>query len=82
MNYTKVFNLIETTKIPIRWQHLATTQVAELPNLNWEWVATHLWTFTANYLSDTQLNRRGTLVMGEEFNGLELWRALHRECCG
>ena len=81
-NYSYVFSLIEGEKVPIRWRFLATTRVAELPYMNWEWMATHLWTFTANYLSDVQLNRRGTLVMGEEFNGLELWRALFRENCG
>ena len=81
-NYCKIFDLVETTKSPIKWAALASTQVAELPFLDWQWVATHLWTFTANYLTDTQIERRGTLCMGEEFNGLELWRTLYRENCG
>ena len=82
INYSIIFNLIEGEKVPIHWRLLASTRIEELPHMNWEWMSTHLWTFTANYLSDVQLNRRGTLVMGEEFNGLELWRALFRENCG
>ena len=81
-NYSTVFNLIENTKSPIRWNSLATTVARELPYLDWQWVATHIWTFTAGFLVDTQLSRRTTLVMGEEFNGIELWRSLFRESCG
>ena len=64
-NYSSVFKLIEITKGPIKWNSLATTYVRELPYLDWQWVATHIWTFTAGYLIDTQLNRRCNLVMGE-----------------
>ena len=42
----------------------------------------HVWTITGGYFSDTQLNRRTDLTLGEEFNGLELWRALFNENCG
>ena len=81
-NYSKIFDLVEGTKVPIKWATLSTAYVQELPFLDWQWVATHIWTFTANYLNDTQIERRGTLCMGEEFNGLELWRTLFRENCG
>ena len=57
-NYSRIFNLIEITKGPIKWNSLATTYVRELPYLDWQWVATHIWTFTAGYLIDTQLSRR------------------------
>ena len=46
-NYSRIFNLIETSKSPIKWNSLATTYVPELPYLDWQWVATHLWAFTA-----------------------------------
>ena len=45
-------------------------------------MASHLWTFTGGFLTDSQLNRRTNLTLGEEFNGLELWRALCMENCG
>ena len=81
-NYSRIFELIETNKTPIKWATLARTQIADLPYLDWQWIATHLWTFTGNYLSDSQLTRRAALVGGEEFNGLEYWRALYSENVG
>ena len=81
-NYAKVFELIERQKTPIDWNTLATTRVAELPYLNWQWVATHLWSFTGAYLTDIQLTDRATLSGGQEFNGLEHWRALFLQNCG
>ena len=81
-NYTRIFELVEGNKVPIRWADLDTTQIPELPYVDWKWIATHLWTFTGNYLSDTQLVRRSTLVGGEEFNGLEYWRSLFSENVG
>ena len=81
-NYALVFDLIEQQKTPIDWNLLATTRVAELPYLNWSWVATHMWSFTGAYLTDNQLTNRSTLVGGQEFNGLEHWRALYLQNCG
>ncbi len=81
-NYSRIFELIESNKIPIRWAQLANTHVEDLPYLDWQWIATHLWTFTGNFLSDAQLTRRAALVGGEEFNGLEYWRALYSENVG
>ena len=81
-NYSKIFELIENNKTPIKWADLDATTIAELPYVDWKWIATHLWTFTGNFLSDTQLVRRTTLVGGEEFNGLEYWRSLFSENVG
>ena len=81
-HYTEVFKIIENNKSPIRWSELRATYVQELPNLNWEWVASHLWSFTSSFLTDTQLDRRMALVQGEEFNGIEFWRALYQENIG
>ena len=33
-NYAKIFDLVEQSKTPINWHQLATSWVAELPNLN------------------------------------------------
>ena len=72
-NYAKVFELAESSKIPIRWEMLPTTHIPDLPYLNWSWIATHIWTFTGSFLTDNQLLRRSTLTLGQESNGLELW---------
>ena len=81
-NYSKIFDLIEKQKAPIHWRSLATTQVTELPYDNWEWVATHIWTFIGGYVNDILLSRRSTMTNGEEFTGLELWKAIFQENCG
>ena len=81
-NYSTVFRMVEKEKAPISWASLAATRNPELPYVNWQWMATHLWTFTGQFLTDTQLQRRTDLTLGEEFNGLELWRALYGENSG
>ena len=74
--------MVEKQKAPISWASLAATRNPELPYVNWQWMATHLWTFTGQFLTDTQLQRRTDLTLGEEFKGLELWRALYGENSG
>ena len=81
-NYATIFKLVETNKARIDWISIANTKTPELPYLNWSWISQHLWTVTGNYLTDTLLNKRTDLTLGEEFNGLELWRALFSEHCG
>ena len=81
-NYAKVFNLIENQKTPIEWAKLAMTTIPELPYVQWQWVATHLWTFLGGYINDTLLGRRLTMANGEPYNGMELWRALYQENVG
>ena len=68
--------------MPIRWSSLATTYIEALPHVNWEWMATHLWTMTGAYLEDGLLSRRVMMCSGEEFNGLELWRYLYHQNSG
>ena len=81
-NYALVFDMVERQKTQINWHQLASTRVPEMPYLNWQWVSTHLWSFTGAYLTDTQLTNRMTLVGGQEFNGLEHWRSLYLQNCG
>ena len=82
VNYSKIFEMIEKEKVPIHWNMLATTRIQSLPMVNWEWIATHLWTFTGAYLEDGLLSRRIMMCSGEEFNGLELWRVLYQQNSG
>ena len=77
-NSAKVFELAESSKVPIKWEWLPTTTVPELPYVNWSWIATQIWTFTGAYLT---LLRRTSLTLGQEFIGLELWRAPCMENC-
>ena len=82
MFYKDMFDLIEEEKAVIPLAKLATLKVASLPNLDWQWIAGQLWTFTGRYMSDTLFGRRMTLTGGEEFNVLELWRAMYMENMG
>ena len=50
--------------------------------MNWQCIATHIWTIGGGSLSDLQLNRRIDLTLDEEFNVIELWRAVFNENCG
>ena len=52
-NYFKIFDIVENQNTPIMWRKLAYTQIAELPYVNWEWLATHVWTFIGGYINDT-----------------------------
>lgn len=81
-NDSRVFDLIENNKQPTKFADLPATNVPGLPNMDWQWIAMHIWTFTGNFLSDSQLARRTTLVGGEEFNGLEFGRTLFSENVG
>ena len=81
-NYSIIFDILEKCKTPIAWSTLRATHIAAVPHMNWEWLATHMWTFIGSYLNDTLLGDRLTLTHGESFNGLELWRMLHTQNSG
>ena len=81
-NYSTIFDILEKCKTPIAWSALAATRIPSIPHMNWEWLATHMWTFIGAYLNDTLLQDRLTLTHGEVYNGLELWRMLHTQNCG
>ena len=76
MFYKDIFDMVEAEKTTISWAKLATLRVAILPNLDWHWIASQIWSFIGRFMTDTVFGRRLTLTCGEEFNGLELWRAL------
>lgn len=80
--YCEVFDLIESTKQMLTLQTLNDASVPSLPNVNWRWLASHLWTFLGRWMNNVQLDRRITLASGEEYNGVELWRALFTEYHG
>ena len=80
--YQNIFDLIEQNRVPITFQNLSNTSIALLPNANWIWLANHIWGFIGKVVNDTMLGRMATLAGGEEFNGFELWRALHVEYRG
>ena len=77
--YKDIFDMVESEKSTISWSRLATLKVAALPNLDWQWIASQIWSFIGRFMTDTLFGRRLTLTCGEEFNGLELWRALWME---
>lgn len=78
LNYNIVFELIEKSKQPIRWSALANA-TPSLPTANLQQVASQLWTFIGNNVSDLTHQRRSQLAVGEQFNGMELWRILYME---
>ena len=74
--------MIEQNKGIITLQALATSAIPSLPNINWGWIASHLWTFLRKLMANAQLRRRLSLAQGEEFNGVELWRSQFVEYVG
>ena len=71
--------MIEGGSVPITFNMLNTTSIPLLPNVNWVWVANHLCGFIGKCVDDIMLGRMTTLAGSEEFNGIELWRALFVE---
>ena len=82
MFYKEIFDLVEAEKGLIQWDKLKSLTVASLPNLDWQWISSQIWSFTGRFMSDTLFGRRLTLAGGQEFNGLELWRSLYMENMG
>ena len=82
VHYSHIFDLLEQTRTIIGLKDLASLKVTALPNINWNWIASHIWTFVGKWMTDTQLNRRLTLAQGEAYNGTEVWRALFHEYSG
>ena len=82
MFYKNVFDMIESSREPIPFRTLATASVPLLPNVNWIWMANHIYGFIGKCMNDTMLGRMATMAGGEEFNGFELWRALFVEFRG
>ena len=74
--YLRIFDLIEATPRPIRNDELADLKVEGL-QVDWKWISVKLWTFIGDHVTDLIHSRRVQLTLGEEFNGLELWRALY-----
>ena len=79
MFYQNIFDLIESNREPITFQALSQTKLEILPNANWIWLANHIFGFVAKCVNDAMLGRLTTMAGGEEFNGFEVWRALHVE---
>ena len=82
MFYKNIFDMIESSREPIPFRQLSTASVPLLPNVNWIWMANHIYGFVGKCMNDTMLGRMATLAGGEEFNGFELWRALFVEFRG
>ena len=82
MFYKNIFDMIENSREPIPFRSLATASVPLLPNVNWIWLANHIYGFIGKCMNDTMLGRMATMAGGEEFNGFELWRALFVEFRG
>ena len=82
MHSREVFDLVEQSKQIMTIKFLSETRVQRLPNINWTWIASHIWTFLGKWMTNTQLRRRLALAQGEEFNGIELWRSLFVEYMG
>ena len=79
-NWSHVFKLIESWKIPISNSQLGTNVIGDTHNpiiVDFNWVANHLWTFIGKQITDTMYYSRTTLTNGEDGNGVELWRALY-----
>ena len=79
-NWSHVFKLIESWKIPISISQLGTSTIGDDHNpinVDFHWIANHLWTFIGKQISDTMYHSRTTLTNGEDNNGVELWRALY-----
>ena len=63
--YGEVFYLVEKSKFPLALALLGSSQIPSLPNLNWRWIASHVWSFVGKWMTDSQLKRRVTLSGGE-----------------
>ena len=57
-NYATIFELVESNQSRLDWMTIANARVQALPNMNWQWIASHIWTVTGTYLSDIRLNRK------------------------
>ena len=79
MYYKEIFDQVEKEKNVVNVGALVNISAPTLSNLNWAWVGLHVWTFAGKWMNDTQLGRRLTITQGEDYNGLELWRALFVE---
>ena len=82
MFYANIFDMIEGSHNPIPFQYLATASIPLLPHVNWVWLSNQIYGFVGKCMNDTMLGRMLTLAGGEEFDGFELWRALHVEFRG
>ena len=80
--YMEILDIIEKEKNILNWSKIWNTRLPSLPNLNWPWIATHIWNFVGRHVSDTMLGRMEALAQGKEFNGVEVWRALYLEFIG
>ena len=77
--YITILNLVEKTSETITNAKLATVQPIPTLTLDWEWLNAHVWTTMSYFVDDTVLARRLVYTNGEDWNGLELWRALYIE---
>lgn len=77
-DYIRVLDLTEATKETITNAILCNVVI---PNLvvDWEWLKQHLWTAMPYFVTDLVLGRRKVYTPGQEWAGLELWRALFTE---
>ena len=78
--WLKVFDLIEQTKKPISLKEIPGLRVDPahgLEDADWMNIALKLWSFIGNHVTGLIHQRRHQMTLGEEYNGLELWRALY-----
>ena len=74
-SWLKVFDLIEKTKRPVSLRDLPNIKIEGL-DVDWNNLAVKLWTFIGNHVTGIIHQRRNQLTLGQEYNGIELWRAL------
>ena len=77
-SYIRILDKVEQTNETITMERLRTVQMENL-ELDWDWLSQHLWTTMAYFVNDTVLSRRKVYTQGEEWNGIELWRAMFVE---
>ena len=74
--WIQVLDLVQATPTRITGALLPTIRVASLPHVDWTWLNTHMWTTLAYFVTDTVMSRRLQWTHGEEWAGLEWWRAM------
>ena len=69
MYYKEIFDLVEKEKNAVTMGALVSISIPSLPNLNWAWVGSHIWTCVGKSMNDTHLSRRLTITQGEDYKG-------------
>ena len=76
-SWSRLLELVEQERRPFSQEKQKIIKTVDGVHVDLSFISNQLWAFVGNHLSPNVYSNRLSMVGGEEYNGLELWRKLY-----